>query len=715
MNKRATLYEGNEYPENNNDTIPDGYEIRMAYWAHGHGDWWDKGEYLNVTNPNDASEDFDSDGLTNLQEYQRDPSGDFDHNGTPDIYDTDDDNDSIPTSVEVQNHLDPFNPADANGDLDHDGLSNIFEYQHGLNMIDPDTDHNGLKDGAEYHYWHDVRNLDTSTAASYCRNPNVDGDNVPDGKELNGYSVKIITGWKSDGTPISRDVWVSNADPLYAYKDRNGNWMDVDGDGVPDVIESWFSNSSIATSSDYQNRFKSKFGDDLFNQYSWVISYFKTVKRNQNESAAEKWLQNQFNPLIVEHTPPQVLKFNVKFYYYLLTAYVEYHVIVVDAGKISKVVFKNLDNGDVKVFTPNSGYLEFSGSFYATPWGANLGFKLKLFAKDIAGNRMTVEKEIKGPVGQLIDALAKIWNAIWNVLVEVGKAIAKAASIFISILEWLVKELFDRFTDFIAKVYEPLLQGIAGVVSEFVGSGSGKYAELYNFKAGGYEKYTKLALKILALAAWGEVAYRVLGIDTLMVSLESAYQYLTAGIGSLISKIVKKVLDMTTKDFIVAVLKGFAGLGMVGGLIGALLGGKGMGEILSKIGELLHLPENTISEMESFGSTIGVVVVGTFNRGSPLWYYIALVAATFGLTISALKLLFPPMSSESKFWVDVVLLSVGAAGFISWLRIQHEPGQIWRKFVAEITTKVEFFLAVGGLAALSINLYNDYQEAYGGS
>ena len=55
------------------------------------------------------------------------------------------------------------------------------------------------------------------------------------------------------------------------------------------------------------------------------------------------------------------------------------------------------------------------------------------------------------------------------------------------------------------------------------------------------------------------------------------------------------------------------------------------------------------------------------------------------------------------------------SGFVSWLKIQHEPGQIWRKFVAGITTKVEFFLAVGGLTALSINLYNDWQEWQGGS
>ena len=55
------------------------------------------------------------------------------------------------------------------------------------------------------------------------------------------------------------------------------------------------------------------------------------------------------------------------------------------------------------------------------------------------------------------------------------------------------------------------------------------------------------------------------------------------------------------------------------------------------------------------------------------------------------------------------------AGFVSWLKIQKEPKWSWKEFVAGITTKVEFFLAVGGLAALSINLYNDWQEWQGGS
>lgn len=52
---------------------------------------------------------------------------------------------------------------------------------------------------------------------------------------------------------------------------------------------------------------------------------------------------------------------------------------------------------------------------------------------------------------------------------------------------------------------------------------------------------------------------------------------------------------------------------------------------------------------------------------------------------------------------------------LSGLKIMKEPQWKLKEFLAQITTKIEFFLAVGGIASLFINLYKDYQEAYGGS
>ena len=97
-----------------------------------------------------------------------------------------------------------------------------------LNPFIANTDYDGIDDGAEYHYWqkklkkvHPDWSNETinNTAISYCKNPDVDGDNITDGKEIKGYSVKIITGWKSDGLLISKMRYISPSelDPLVLF------------------------------------------------------------------------------------------------------------------------------------------------------------------------------------------------------------------------------------------------------------------------------------------------------------------------------------------------------------------------------------------------------------------------------------------------------------------------------------------------------------------
>ncbi len=53
-----------------------------------------------------------------------------DGDGTPDIYDNEDDNNGIPTAMELQNHLDPFNPYEANGNIHHDGITDGVELRY---------------------------------------------------------------------------------------------------------------------------------------------------------------------------------------------------------------------------------------------------------------------------------------------------------------------------------------------------------------------------------------------------------------------------------------------------------------------------------------------------------------------------------------------------------------------------------------------------------
>ncbi|MEM3567862.1 MAG: hypothetical protein QXS83_04790, partial [Thermoplasmata archaeon] len=64
-----------------------------------------------------------------------------------------------------------------------------------------------------------------------------------DYQEVFGYTVKIITGWGKDNTPISREKTMYG-DPLVAYKQTDGRWTDTDEDGIPDIVEIYFSNIS---------------------------------------------------------------------------------------------------------------------------------------------------------------------------------------------------------------------------------------------------------------------------------------------------------------------------------------------------------------------------------------------------------------------------------------------------------------------------------------
>jgi len=119
---------------------------------------------------------------------------DSDGDGIPDGKDTDDDNDGMPDSWEISNNLNPLDSSDASMDSDSDGLTNLQEYEAGSNPGNPDTDTDGLMDGAEVNiYGTDPTDADTDNDGltdgaevnTYGTDPtdadtDTDNDGVPD-------------------------------------------------------------------------------------------------------------------------------------------------------------------------------------------------------------------------------------------------------------------------------------------------------------------------------------------------------------------------------------------------------------------------------------------------------------------------------------------------------------------------------------------------------
>ncbi len=83
------------------------------------------------------------------------------------------DGDSVDDQWEINNGLDPANPADALFDNDSDGLNNLAEFRNDTLPFEPDTDSDGALDGIEViTYGSDPKDIDT------------DDDDLPDGWEI---------------------------------------------------------------------------------------------------------------------------------------------------------------------------------------------------------------------------------------------------------------------------------------------------------------------------------------------------------------------------------------------------------------------------------------------------------------------------------------------------------------------------------------------------
>ncbi|WP_290518071.1 Ig-like domain-containing protein [Alcanivorax sp.] len=246
--------------DSDGDGLPDGFEVDND---------------LNPMNASDASLDSDSDGLTNLEEFNlgtdfNDADSDNDglidgdevnvHGTNPLASDSDNDgiddgveisilnsnplsadsdDDGMDDSFELNNGLDLNDASDRDTDMDGDGLSNYEEFVFGTNVADSDTDSDGLTDLDEIN----VHNTDPL-------NRDTDGGNDSDGVEV------------ANGTdPLDPDDDVSVLLP-FNLNDASGFLWDVERDG----------NINDGTSDAYDGGLRLAVNNNSFNDFTSALT-----------------------------------------------------------------------------------------------------------------------------------------------------------------------------------------------------------------------------------------------------------------------------------------------------------------------------------------------------------------------------------------------------------------------------------------------------------
>ena len=118
-----------------NDSLTASVEIDATFIDSDNDGIYNIEETKYGLNPN--SKDSDNDGILDTDEFNN--GRDFDNDGIIDALDTDADNDRIDDKVEIKYGLNPFNKNDAQEDFDNDGFSNIEEISQGKNPTDPSS------------------------------------------------------------------------------------------------------------------------------------------------------------------------------------------------------------------------------------------------------------------------------------------------------------------------------------------------------------------------------------------------------------------------------------------------------------------------------------------------------------------------------------------------------------------------------------------------
>jgi hypothetical protein len=185
---------------------------------------------------NDANDDADNDGATNLEEYQ----------AGSDPQSSDTDGDGMPDGWELDHGLDP-QIDDAAGDADGDGLTNLEEYQAGTDPQSSDTDGDGISDATELDGGTDpmdgtdndtiVEQVATLVAAS--DNP---ADGAPIAADLTNPTLALVNVIPANMLAYEEAIAAASPAPttkaeLQAIIAEVNQSSDSDNDGISDATE----------------------------------------------------------------------------------------------------------------------------------------------------------------------------------------------------------------------------------------------------------------------------------------------------------------------------------------------------------------------------------------------------------------------------------------------------------------------------------------------
>ena len=174
------------------------------------------------------------DGDSAVKKDQIEILTDHENDGIPDIYDPDDDNDKIPDEYENENGLDPLDSSDASEDFDNDQLTNLEEFNWGTDIRKKDTDDDGWNDYEEINTYQtdpsDPDNDDDGLRDSF--------DPYPKNPYHFAVSESFrVSGWSFAEGGARRNGAIFNISDLVGGLSSPCIFTDSDNDYLPNFIE----------------------------------------------------------------------------------------------------------------------------------------------------------------------------------------------------------------------------------------------------------------------------------------------------------------------------------------------------------------------------------------------------------------------------------------------------------------------------------------------